>query len=33
MNYLTTDMASSVELPAPYYKNLSEYRKFRGLGK
>ncbi|MBR6022765.1 MAG: EcoRV family type II restriction endonuclease [Kiritimatiellae bacterium] len=31
MNYLTSDMALSVELPAPYYKNLREYRKFRGL--
>jgi hypothetical protein len=31
MNYLTADMAKSVELPAPYYRNLREYRKFRGL--
>ena len=33
MNYLTNDMAKSVELPAPYYRNLREYRKFRGLDK
>ena len=33
MNYLTADMAKSVELPAPYYRNLREYRKFRGLDK
>ncbi len=33
MNYLTTDMAKSVELQSPYYKNLREYRKFRGLDK
>ena len=33
MNYLTTDMAKKVELQAPYYKNLREYRKFRGLDK
>lgn len=30
-NYLTMDMAKSVELPAPYYRNLKEYKKFRGL--
>lgn len=32
-NYLTMDMAKSVELPAPYYRNLKEYMKFRGLDK
>lgn len=32
-NYLTADMAKSVELQAPYYRNLREYRKFRGLDK
>lgn len=31
MNYLTLDMAKKAELHAPYYKNLREYRKFRGL--
>ena len=30
-NYLTVDMAKKAELAAPYYKNLREYRKFRGL--
>ncbi len=33
MNYLTNDMAKSVELPAPYYKNIGEYKKFRGIDK
>lgn len=33
MNYLTVDMAKKAELSAPYYKNLREYKKFRGVGK
>ncbi len=31
MNYLTQDMARAAELKKPYYKNISEYKKFRGI--
>ena len=31
MNYLTQDMARKAELVKPYYKNLSEYKHFRGM--
>lgn len=29
-NYLTQEMARSVELKKPYYTNIDEYLKFRG---
>ena len=31
MHYLTKDMAKMVELDKPYYKNLREYKKFKGI--
>lgn len=31
MYYLTKDMARAVELPAPYYHNLVEYKKFKHI--
>lgn len=29
--YLTADMAKKAELPRPYYKNISEYKKFKNI--
>lgn len=29
--YLTADMAKNAELPKPYYKNISEYKKFKHI--
>lgn len=31
MFYLTNDMAKAAELPAPYYRNMEEYKKFKGI--
>ena len=31
MYYLTSDMAKKVELPKPYYSNLSEYKHFKHI--
>ncbi|MBQ0129151.1 MAG: EcoRV family type II restriction endonuclease [bacterium] len=31
MYYLTSDMANAAQLPAPYYKNIEEYRTFKGI--
>lgn len=31
MHYLTQDMARKAELARPYYTNLAEYRRFKGL--
>ena len=31
MYYLTNDMAKAAELPAPYYKNIEEYKKLKGI--
>lgn len=31
MYYLTIDMAKKAELPKPYYKNLTEYKKFKHI--
>lgn len=31
MHYLTRDMAARAELVAPYYRNLAEYRRFKGM--
>lgn len=31
MYYLTTDMAKKVELPKPYYSNLTEYKQFKRI--
>lgn len=31
MHYLTNDMARAAELSQPYYSNLAEYKRFRGM--
>ena len=31
MFYLTNDMAKAAELPTPYYRNIEEYKKFKGI--
>ena len=31
MFYLTNDMAKAAELPTPYYRNIEEYRIFKGI--
>lgn len=31
MYYLTSDMAKKVELPRPYYRNISEYKQFKHI--
>ena len=31
MFYLTNDMAKAAELPTPYYRNIEEYKEFKGI--